>query len=74
MQIACAGRSADIGDVTYPQLVGPRWDKSPDEVLPFVVAVIGVRRVTGLGRGQHQVIKTQQFIETVPAHHLFPSE
>ena len=53
------------GDVGHPELVGRSRHKVLDEVLPLVVAVVGVRRVARLRSGKHQPPAAQDDEETV---------
>lgn len=54
-----------VSDVGHPQLVGRGGDKALYQVLPFVVAVVGSRRVAGLGLGKQQPFTPQEEKETV---------
>ena len=75
MQITCiASVQGYAGDVCHPQRVGGQGLDSPDEVLPLAVAVVGVRRVPRLGRGQHQVMAAEQAEEAVAPGHETASE
>ena len=59
MQVAASAPEVDVGDVAHPQLVGARWHKSPDKVLPLVVAVVRVRRGAAPAGRLHQLVATQ---------------
>ena len=61
---ACKG---NVGDISHPQLVGCSEHDVLDQVLVLVVAVVGVRRMTGLRFGKHQFLTAQQDVEAVAA-------
>lgn len=63
----------DVGDVSHPQLIGHHRLKAVYEVLPLVVAVVGVGRMARFGRREHQSMTAQESEETVPTHHLVPA-
>ena len=69
MQIAAPAIELDIGDVAHPQLVGTRRDESLDEVLPLVVAVVGVRRGAAPAGLLHQVVPAKHVHELVAPGH-----
>ena len=65
MQVAASTSEVDVGDVALPQLVSCRRLESLYEILPLVVAVVGVRRRTALARLLHKSVATQQVHERV---------
>ena len=69
MQIAASVYKLDIGNIAYPQLIGTRRNESLDEVLPLVVAVVGVRRGAALTRLLHQSMTAQQVHKLVAPKH-----
>ena len=69
MQIAASASEVDIGDIALPQLIGSCWLKSLDEVLPFVKAVVRVRRGTALARLLHEPVAAQQVQERIAPRH-----
>ena len=69
MQVAASANKVDVGDVALPQLVSRRRSESLDEVLPLMVAVVGVRRGTALARLLHEPVTTQQVQERIAPGH-----
>ena len=63
MQVAASASEVDVGDIALPQLVSCRRLEALDEILPLVVAVVGVRRRTALARLLHESVATQQVQE-----------
>ena len=64
----------NIGDVSYPELVCRCGHKVLYQVLPFMITVVGVGRVTRLRSGKHQPLPTQDHKETVTSGHIVTSE
>lgn len=58
-----------IGDVAHPQLVGGRGNEIFDEVLPLVVAMVGVRRGADPAGFLHQMVAAQQVQKRIPSGH-----
>jgi len=69
MQVAASASEVNVGDVALPQLVRCRWLESLDEILPLVVAVVGVRRRTALARFLHKMVATQQVQKRIAPRH-----
>ena len=69
MQIAASASDVNIGYIALPQLVGSCWFESLDEILPLVVAVVGVRRRTAPARLLHESVTTQQVQERITPRH-----
>ena len=63
MQVTASVSEVDVGDIALPQLVSCRRLEALDEILPLVVAVVGVRRRTALARLLHESVATQQVQE-----------
>ena len=63
MQVAASASEVDVADIALPQLVSCRRLEALDEILPLVVAVVGVRRRTALARLLHESVATQQVQE-----------
>lgn len=75
VQIAhVASGQGDVGDVGHPELVGSSGHKAFNQVLVLVVAMVRVRRVTGLRLGEHQSLATQKHKETVTARNKITTE
>ena len=64
----------DVGDVGHPQPVGCRGNEALYQVPPLVVAVVGVRRVSGFRLGKHQTLAAKQHEETVTPWHEVTTE
>jgi hypothetical protein len=74
MQIAyIAVSQTDVGNIRHPQLVGRHGLITVHKILPFVIPMVGVRRMAWFGRGQHQAVTTEQGIETVSSYHIVPT-
>lgn len=73
VQIAVSISRGEVGDIRHPQLVGGCQDKPADEVLPLVVTVVGVGRMTGLRGRKHQMMTAQKDVKTIPSHDIVPS-
>ena len=75
MQVAditvCQG---NIGDVSHPKLVCRGRHKVLYQVLPFMITVIGIGRVTRLRSGKHQPLPTHDHEETVTSGYVITSE
>lgn len=69
MQVAASTSEVDVGDVALPQLVSCRRLESLYEILPLVVAVVGVRRRTALARLLHEPVATQEVQERIATRH-----
>ena len=69
MQVTASTSEVNVSDITLPQLVCSRWPEALDEILPLVIAVVGVRRGTALARLLHQMVATQQVQERVAPRH-----
>ena len=69
MQVAASASEVYIGYITLPQLVGCRRGESLDEILPLVVAVVGVGRRAAPAGFLHQVVATQQLQERIAPGH-----
>ncbi len=63
-----------IGYVGHPQLVRGGGREAAHEVLPLVVAVVGVGRAAGLRTRQHETTPAEQAEEAVAAGHPFTTE
>jgi hypothetical protein len=62
------------GDVCYiadPQTVRLIRLKVSDEILPLMIAMIGVGRTSGFGRRKHQSMATKKFKELVTPGQVF---
>ena len=59
MQIAASASEVDVGDIALPQLVSGHRPETLDEILPLVVAVVGVGRRTAPARLLHEPVATQ---------------
>ena len=69
VQIAASVSEVDVGDVALPELVSGRRLESLDEILPLMVAVVGVSRGTALARLLHESVATQQVQERIAPRH-----
>jgi len=69
MKIAATASEVDIGDVALPQLVSSRGLKTSYEILPLVVAVVGVGRGAAPARLLHEPVTTQQVQERIATRH-----
>ena len=58
-----------VGDVGHPYTVGFHRDKPFHQVLPLVVAVVGVGRMADLAGREHQAVTPQQHVEAVAPGH-----
>ena len=59
MQVTASTSEVDVGDIALPQLVSGRRPETLDEILPLVVAVVGVGRRTAPARLLHEPVATQ---------------
>ena len=69
MQVAASAYKVDIGYVALPQLVGGRRLKSLDEILPLMVAMVGISRGAAPAGLLHQMVATQHVQERIAAGH-----
>ena len=59
MQVAASTSEVDVSDIALPQLVSGHRLESLDEILPLVVAVVGVRCRAAPTRLLHQMVATK---------------
>ena len=59
MQVTASTSEVDVGDIALPQLVSGHRPETLDEILPLVVAVVGVGRRTAPARLLHEPVATQ---------------
>ena len=69
VQVAASTCEIDVGDVALPQLVSGRRLESLDEILPLMVAVVGVRRGTAPARLLHKSMATQHIQKRIAPRH-----
>ena len=74
MQITAAIHKVDICNVAHPELVRTRRHEATDKVLIPVVAVVRVRRMTGLGTLLHQLEVAHQLKEGIASRYPITEE